>query len=238
MSPTPVEPWAVIRLDDVRGRCPKQDRVCDILEDHGIPIHLEVIPGDLAETGAKELQQECNRRAVPVLCHQHGFRHANHGTGNKKCEFGDHRGYEAQLEDLVTGKSMMENLLGDLFDPFFSPPWDRYGETTLKAIEAAGLDGMSVLWKEGSPDHPNLPIIRFTLDPVNWKPTIQHQSWHETLTSLLASIENNNFAGLQLHHEVMEESDFVGLDETLGKLSDAGIQWPTMKDLAMKGTDS
>lgn len=228
------DPTVIIRLDDIRGLCPKQDRVCSILETHGIPIHLEVIPGDLNEAGAAELQQEYERRSVPVLCHQHGFRHTNHGSETKRCEFGDHRGFEAQLEDLIAGKDHLETLLGEIFEPFFSPPWNRYGETTLNAIEAAGLRGMSVLWKDGAPSHPRVPIIRFTHDPVNWKPTPQHQSWPETLENLLTEIKSGNSVGLQLHHEVMEERDFLGLDEMLGELLKHGVFCPTMKDLAMR----
>lgn len=232
------EPWVIVRLDDVRGHCHKQDRVCDVLEAHGVPIHLEVIPGDLDERGAAELHREHTRRSVPVMCHQHGYRHTNHGTDAKRCEFGDHRGFEVQLEDLSAGKNHLTNLLGEIFEPLFSPPWDRYGETTLEAIEAAGLQGMSVLWKDGAPSHPRIPIIRFTLDPVNWSRPPTHRSWSETLENLLRSIQDGNGAGLQLHHEVMEEHDFVGLNETLDELDKNGVCWPMMKDLVTKRRES
>ena len=50
------EPWVIVRLDDVRGHCHKQDRVCDVLEAHGVPIHLEVIPDDYKDAAKKLLK--------------------------------------------------------------------------------------------------------------------------------------------------------------------------------------
>ncbi|MGE4618805.1 MAG: DUF2334 domain-containing protein [Planctomycetota bacterium] len=232
MNPDQTTPTVIIRLDDVSGRCPKQDRVCDVLEAHGVPIHLEVIPGDLTEDGADQLKDEYSRRSVIVQCHQHGYRHTNHGTDTKRCEFGDHRETASQLEDIRAGKNHLENLLGEIFVPFFSPPWNRYGATTLEAIEQAGLLGMSVLSKKNTPHHPRLPVIPFTLDPVNWNRPAAHRPWSETLADLQTSLKKQNHAGLQLHHELMEDLDFDGLDKTLESLVKIGVQWPTMKDLA------
>lgn len=231
MTTQPEKPWLIVRLDDVRGRCKKQDRVCDLLEEYGAPIHLEVIPEDLDEIGATDLREENSRRSVAVLCHQHGYRHFNHGTDGRRCEFGDHRGFENQFEDLGAGKEQLATLLGETFEPIFSPPWNRYGKTTLDAAKAAGLQGMSVLWKEGGDTHPQFPIIPFTLDPVRWKPTPVHQPWQRTLEELLESMEEEGSAGLQLHHEVMETDDFDGLKNTLAELVKNGVQFPPMGDL-------
>ena len=56
--------------------------------------------------------------------HQHGYDHTNHETEGKKQEFGPARPADAHRRDIQTGRDRLRDLLGDAFDPIFTPPWN------------------------------------------------------------------------------------------------------------------
>src|SRR3954466_13682981 len=117
----------------------------DRFDAHGLPLDVAVIPAALEPPLAVELvaRQEGSRLGL----HQHGYDHSNHETEGKKQEFGPARPPEAKRRDIEAGRDRLRELLGDDFDPIFTPPWNRCTRDT--ATSAAEL-GFRVLSREAS----------------------------------------------------------------------------------------
>jgi len=170
MTTQPEKPWLIVRLDDVRGRCKKQDRVCDLLEEYGAPIHLEVIPEDLDEIGATDLREENSRRSVAVLCHQHGYRHFNHGTDGRRCEFGDHRGLRTSSKIWVLERNNLPRSSGRPSNPSSHLPgiatakrlWMQRKLQDFRECRCCGKRAETLI--HSFPSSP-LPSIRFAGNP-------------------------------------------------------------------------
>ena len=164
--------------------------------------------------------------------HQHGTAHVNHGTATRRFEFDDCRGVDRQLADIREGRAVLEAILPDWFEPMFSPPWNRYGASTLEALARADFSAFSCLTKPDAITHSSIAFVPMTLDPIRWRPHPRHLPWNEIQSELVASLEQDGFAGLELHHDVMTEEDVAGLDRLLEKLRVLGVEFPTMQTVA------
>lgn len=225
----------VVRFDDVRGLCPRLSQAWDAMEKNDVPLNLEVVPEWLDDTAAAALASRARRSRVPVAVHQHGTAHLNHGTEDRRFEFDDCRSVDAQLADIRRGRAVLEESLGDCFEPMFSPPWNRYGASTLQALARAEFSAFSCLAKRNAPLHPSIAFVPMTLDPVRWKPHPLHLTWTQIQSELAASLERDGFAGLELHHDVMSEDDVHGLDQLLERLRARGVVFPPMRTVVAGG---
>ncbi len=219
----------VVRFDDVRDLCPRLSQAWEAMEKNGVPLHLEVVPALLEGTAATDLAGRARRSRVPIAVHQHGTAHVNHGTETRRFEFDDCRGLDAQLADIRQGRAVLEASLPDWFEPMFSPPWNRYGASTLEALACAGFSAFSCLAKPDAATHPWIAFVPMTLDPVRWKLQPKHQPWTQIQSELVASLQQDGFAGLELHHNVMTDEDVNGLDQLLEGLLTHGVGFPTMR---------
>jgi hypothetical protein len=205
-----------------------------VLEIHGVPIHLQVVPAWLDETAARKIAVRARQSGIPVFVHQHGFSHENHGIHDRRFEFDDRRGFDAQLVDIQQGQSILKSRLGEWLEPIFSPPWNRWGLPTLEALVQAGFCAFSGLERAEVAKHPSLTYIPMTIDPIRWRPDPHHQAWEATQEILVESLTNNDFAGLELHHAVMTSDDVENLDLLLGELCRRGVRWETMESVAAR----
>ncbi|MEE9295818.1 MAG: DUF2334 domain-containing protein [Phycisphaerae bacterium] len=224
--------WLVVRFDDVLGLCPRLSQAWEAMEKNGVPLHLEVVPEWLDGTAASALAGRARRSRVPIAVHQHGTAHVNHGTQTRRFEFDDCRGVDAQLADIRQGRAVLEASLCDWFELMFSPPWNRYGASTLQALARADFTAFSCLAKPDATTHPSIAFVPMTLDPVRWRPHPRYLPWNQIQSELIASLEQDGFAGLELHHDVMTQEDVDGLDRLLEKLRALGVRFPTMQTVA------
>lgn len=222
----------VVRFDDVRTVSPRLAQVWAVLERHDAPLNLEVVPGWLDEGGAVSLSERAKRSHVSVSVHQHGADHVNHGTDKRRFEFDDSRGVDTQFADIQRGRALLEASLPDLFEPVFSPPWNRYGASTLEALVRAGFSLFSSFVRADAPTHPSVVCIPMTVDPVRWRHEPKHQPWIDTLGELVRALERDGYAGLELHHEVMTDEDIEELDRLLETLRVRGVRYPPMIAIA------
>lgn len=222
----------IVRLDDVRDLSPRLEAVWSVLERHGAAVHLGAIPVDVSEAAARDLEARARRSPVAVSVQQHGYRHVNHGQGKRKFEFDDERTFEAQREDLEAGRDILRARFGTRFDEVFVPPFDRCGALGMRALAELGFSGISVIHTSTAPDHPNVPKVLMTTDPVQWKPEVLHRPWDQTLREVRASLDATGYAGLELHHEIMDEPAVQGLDWLLGQLGP--VRYPTMLEMAQR----
>lgn len=225
----------VVRFDDVGGLCPRLSQAWEAMENNGVPLHLEVVPEWLDAAAVSALVQRARRSRIPIAVHQHGTAHVNHGTETRPFEFDDCRGVDAQLADIRQGRAMLEASLPEWFEPMFSPPWNRYGASTVQALVRADFSAFSCLVKPTAPAHQSIAFVPMTLDPVRWRPQPRHQPWTQIQSELAATLEQDGFAGLELHHEVMAEDDVNGLDQLLEGLRSQGVVFPPMRTVVEGG---
>ena len=223
----------VVRIDDVRCLSERLENVWRVLESHGVPVHLETIPFELDPRDVEKLVQRARRSKSPAFFHQHGYRHVNHGTDKRRFEFSDDRSPSEQREDIVAGRQILQRAFGELFEPIFTPPWDRLGTTTLGILAEEQFVGVSVIDTSSAPEHAALPRVSMTTDPVKWRPEPVHRPWNQTRREVAHALAQRGYAGIELHHDVMDEDAVAGLDQLLTSLR--GASWPTMRSIAERG---
>ncbi len=222
----------IVRLDDVRDLSPRLEAVWSVLERRGAAVHLGAIPVDVSEAAARDLEARAQRSPVAVSVQQHGYRHVNHGLGKRKFEFDDERTFEDQRSDLEAGREILRARFGERFDGVFVPPFDRCGSLGMRALAELGFAGISVIHTSTAPDDPRVPKVLMTTDPVQWKPVVLHRPWDQTLHEVRTSLDATGYAGLELHHEIMDEAAVAGLDWLLGELG--AVRYPTMLEAAQR----
>lgn len=222
----------VVRFDDVRTLCPRLSRVWTIMERYGVPLHLEVVPAWLDDAAIQAIAERARRSSVPVAVHQHGSAHANHGSEARRFEFDDSRTLDEQIDDIQQGRNVLEAALNEWFEPMFSPPWNRYGASTLEALTRTGFSAFSCLVRPDAPTHPSVAFVPMTMDPVQWRKEPVHRPWDQVQSELAAALEQSGYAGLELHHEVMTDQDMAGFERLLERLGERGVRFPTMRSVA------
>lgn len=117
----------------------------DLLLEHDIPCHYQVVPSFLDAEAAGWLRAK--KSAHPALVHldQHGLRHEQTLRGERVfSEFAGGRAYDDQLRDIHEGRDRLEQALGDAFSGrVFTPPCHKYDAQTLRALGELGFDTLS-----------------------------------------------------------------------------------------------
>lgn len=180
----------------------------DRFEEAGVAIDVAVIPDALTPDGASRLVRRAERGVVHL--HQHGFRHANHQTEGRKCEFGDARGAARQCADIATGQARLQALLGPHHEPIFTPPWNRCTQSTADALVALGFAVLSREHRAAPLHAPELAEVPVTVD---WFAKTGGQPWdlHERGRRIAASLRHTDRGGIptgiMLHHAVTPAAD-------------------------------
>jgi hypothetical protein len=202
----------------------------DVFDLHAVPIDLAVIPCELRPRLARELLRRAE--SGPVGLHQHGLSHVNHEPVGRKCEFGARRSALEQHRDIRAGRELLQALLGDATDPFFTPPWNRCTPPTAEALAELGF---AVLSRE-SAAAPLAAIADLVEAPV-------HVDWvkrragsrltaAELGLALAAAAEQHEVVGVMLHHAVMNAADREGVAALLALVgSHPNAHWARMADV-------
>ena len=190
----------------------------DRFDRHGLPLDVAVIPAALEPGLARELAARRDASDGRLGLHQHGYDHTNHETEGKKQEFGPARPADAHRRDIEAGRDRLRELLGDAFDPIFTPPWNRCTRDT--AQSAADL-GFRVLSREASYE-------RFGVDGLAEVPV--HVDWFakrkgEPLTReqvgerLAEHVDDGGPVGVMFHHAPMDDGEMAAAEELLALLA-------------------
>jgi hypothetical protein len=130
---------------------------------HRMPLCLAVVPEWLDRSAWAKMQEY--GPANPLWCwHQHGWNHTNHEPEGKKCEFGESRDRAAIQTDLRKGSEHLGRLLGDLFLPVFTPPWNRCSRATLEILAELGFLAVSRFNNARPPAAGILPELAVNVD--------------------------------------------------------------------------
>lgn len=201
-----------------------------------LPIDVAVIPAALSATMARELRLRAERVPDMLGLHQHGFRHLNHESTSRKCEFGPSRTTAEQRQDIELGAALLARMLGQVVDPFFTPPWNRCTDITARCL--AELD-FRLLSREHRAEPlgfgpQELPVSIDWCKRDNGKP-----SESTMLARRVAhAASGQRTLGIMLHHAVMDETEQDRLTELLTLLAGRfGGRVCLMRQLARPATD-
>ena len=206
------------RNDDVADNDPGLRRLVDIFTEAGVPLNLQIIPGLLTENCSSFLLELKTAGPGLIELNQHGWLHKNHEPSGRKCEFGSSRNFEQQLADIRAGKERLEEMLGDAFNPVFTPPWNRYTDDTVRVLEALEFKALSALQRNGQINSGTLREISVTLDIIDWKNGAVLKPMDHLMDDLARQIAVGDTIGILIHHQVMGDEAFGFVSDLLREL--------------------
>ena len=199
--------YVFFRADDVAVPGNRFARLLELFTTYEAPLSLAVVPAWLTRLRWQHIK-ELDKKIPSILCwHQHGWRHINHEINEKKQEFGSVRPTSLVREDLVRGRSRLEDLMGEAYYPVFTPPWNRCSLDTLVLLKELGYHAVSrhlgsrPLPPDGLPDFP------VNVDLHTRKETNPAEGW-ERLFAELGKAVYSGFCGIMIHHQRMNNMSF------------------------------
>ncbi len=231
---TPTLWW---RDDDTHAPTGPLDRLLATSERYAIPIHLAVIPADIAPDLADRL---AGAQGVYVM--QHGFAHINHEPkGVGASEIGDHRRMDLQLSDLREGARRLADAALPNTLPALAPPWNRVSDATLPHL--AGLDFRLLSQfdaRRTAQPARGLMQVNCHIDPIHWKQGARYRGLEPTLDSVVTHLANRRTGradraeptGLLTHHLQSDAGTWAFVDALLDRLSRHDhVRWVSLSSL-------
>jgi hypothetical protein len=195
------------RDDDAGWGDDRLRALLDRFERRELPLDLAVIPAALDRRLAADLRRRAATQRLGL--HQHGYAHRNHEPHGRKYEFGPHRSAQQQRRDIEAGAARLRDLLGDLVQPIFTPPWNRCTVDTAQCLVEHGFD---VLSRESRAEPLGVAGLREVPVRIDWlKPDVGER--------LAASLARGGRVGVMFHHAVMDSEDLSRADELLALLA-------------------
>ncbi len=158
------------------------------------------------------------RYSARLGLHQHGWAHANHEVGGRKCEFGASRSLDELRADLTRGRARIVEAFGAAADPIFTPPWNRCVAAIGPLLVALGF---VVLSKDVTAEPLAVAGLRECPVHVDWsaKRRGARLTTSDIATACAAAFGREAVAGLLLHHAVMTDGDFGNVSDLLALTS-------------------
>ena len=208
----------IFRADDIGVPSRGFSRLVNLFLQHRMPLCLAVVPSWLTAIRAKGLMEATAENRSLWCWHQHGRQHRNFEPAGKKQEFGPARDYKSLKQQISLGRTRLISLLGNEFQPFFTPPWNRCSLEAAQALKDLGFAAISR--SEGA--RPDLTGILPDF-PVNVDLHTRKEHDPETgLGNLLSEIERSlasGYCSVMIHHQRMRRNDFLLLDLLLELLT-------------------
>jgi hypothetical protein len=216
-APAPVEFF--LRDDDAGWGDRSLFALLDVVERHGLPLDLAVIPRALGAGLAESLQRRSAAADGRLGLHQHGLAHRSHEPDGRKCEFGPSRDRDTQRRDLLKGRKLLEARLPGRIQPVFTPPWNQCTETTATLLRELGFEVLSRRVSEARFDLPGLAEVPASVDWTYAKRNQRRLTWTELGALTAERIRLGGPVGVNLHHAVMDHAELALLDELCGLLA-------------------
>lgn len=212
-APAPVTVF--IRDDDGGWDDTRLEALLDVVAARGMAVDVALIP---AETTAPLVRDLALRgRGMRLGLHQHGWSHADHEAGGRRCEFGAARPLAALDADVARGRARLLGMLGDMLDPVFTPPWNRCVPELAPILVSCGIRVLSRDLSAGTLDHPGLVEVPVGVDwfggrrGIRWTPD-------ELGERIAQAIRSGDPLGLMLHHAVTDPAELDRIDDLLALL--------------------
>ena len=205
------------RADDIGVPSLRFFQMIRLFTEYRVPLCLAVVPSWLTSRRLQHLQ-DATGTSTRYCWHQHGWRHKNHEPSGKKQEFGESRSREKIQEDLLQGKKRLHQLLGKSFFPFFTPPWNRCGSTTLKLLADHNYRGVSRSSGATPSCPPQLRDIQVNVDLHTRKEICGDIALANLLKELQSSVACGT-SGIMLHHQRINDPALIFLEILLQLVS-------------------
>jgi len=216
------QPVTVFFRDDDAGWANDQLSIlCETMSEVGVDLDVAVIPAALDSSTAANIARLSRQFASILNFHQHGYSHINHQAEGRNCEFGSDRDIEQQRRDIGLGQRRLQDTLGTLIDPVFTPPWNRCTEDTCKVLAELDFRAISRIAGSVRIEHFGLADISVAIDwqkkrrgvPLTWSEFCQYAQHY---------LLNSDVVGVMLHHEHLTDSELSRLRRFIACLRDSG----------------
>jgi len=203
------------RADDIGVPGDNCRRMMEIHRKHGVPLHMAVTPAWLSGSRWALLKEWAGDDGL-FCWHQHGWRHQNHQKRGKKGEFGPDRSWAEKENDLVKGRARLEAVMGEAFQPFFTPPWNRFDAETGQILSRLGYRAVSRSTGEMKkvPLPETLPDLFINVDLHTRGEDDPDAGWHALMDEFEAAAATGRI-GVMLHHQRMNSAALDFLDALL-----------------------
>lgn len=215
------------RADDIGVPGKQCSQLIQLFMDHKLPLCLAVVPTWVTKERFATLLDQAGKKNPQWCWHQHGWLHRNHETTGKKQEFGSGRAATAQVSDLKKGQLRLQQILGDEFSPFFTPPWNRCSLDTLNGLQKLGFTAISRSKNAKPPSPAQFPDIQINIDLHTRKETEPKKFLQNILSELTQEIANGT-GGIMIHHQRMSQAAFDFLALLLGIISQESNLHPVL----------
>jgi len=221
---------AFFRADDIAGVDERFRLLMHLFNRHQIPLNLAVVPQWLTAEQWEAMQRFSPDN--PLWCwHQHGWNHSNHEVQGKKSEFGPARTREDIRLDLLQGRNRLKKILGGLFCPVFTPPWNRCSTITLELLEELDFLAVSRAKTAKPPYAGKLPDLAVNVDLHTRREKDGRQGWENLLAEFSEAAQSGQI-GVMLHHQRMNDAAFDFLANLLSLFQkQAAIACTTFRQL-------
>jgi hypothetical protein len=211
-TPRPVHLF--FRDDDVGWEHDRLWALLDTFAEHALPVDLAVIPQALTARLARGLIARRASSSGGVAFHQHGFAHVNHELIGRKFEFGPSRDVELQKRDIAEGLARLQDQLGTLVDPIFTPPWNRCTVETARCAAELGFEVLSREARAPALEIPGLVELPVRIDWLAHRKRVR-LSRGEFGGMVGQAIKTSRVVGVMFHHAAMDRNERVAATELL-----------------------
>ena len=197
LLPAPVDVF--FRDDDAGWDDAGLYALLDLFDGQGLPVDVAVIPRALGSDLARNLLDR------GVALHQHGYAHVSHERAGRSCEFGASRAPADVRADILAGRALLDELLGDALLPIFTPPWNRCSAATGTALQRLGL----VLSRDRSALPLDVPGLAELPIDVDWHGRHRGVSLtrQQVADRLADAFRGGGPVGILFHHAAMDADD-------------------------------
>ena len=223
-----------IRDDDFVEITGKFERL-EALAKRNVPFMLAAIPAALQVS-----PPECARILENFMVVQHGFAHRNHGPDTARSEFPATRDASLVEQDLLAGKTTLQELFGRLAGEHFVAPWNRFAAEHMDLMVKLGYrsyQGLGTITFHGG-----LPLIGYG---INFTSIYQDcQADYPRMLALIlqrigAYVADARSKGIQgtlmvpvnTHHLMMDDQQFEYLERLCDELQSIyGLRFASAAD--------
>lgn len=193
-------------------------RMVEIFRAQKMPLCLAVVPGWLSPPRWELLRIQTGT-SKQWCWHQHGWQHKNYQSQGKKSEFGEERTALKKSHDILRGRHKLETLMGKDFQPFFTPPWNRFDAATATLLSSMDWKGVSrsLGAQKKVPLPKSLPDIPIAVDLHTRTEATNTQCWEALLAELHRALQKKQ-CGIMLHHQRTNKTALDFLDFLLQKI--------------------
>lgn len=221
------------RADDIGVLSANFTAMMHLFSYYQTPLCLAVVPAWLTSSRWTAIGAQVDTGSKLWHWHQHGWSHTNHESKGKKSEFGPSRPARVVEADIRRGRDRLIQLIGKDLAPFFTPPWNRCSDESLKVVTKIGFSGISR--SRGEQKQPaGLPDIFVNVDLHTRKETDGSIALEGLCCELDQAIKDRRI-GVMIHHQRMNDKALQLLDRLLAFIADhprfQAMGFPPIRDL-------